>query len=130
MQLLSLHQNGYALVYPKREDLEFKQGKDTMKSYRMGAKVHKHVSCPECSASVTIDLDPEAAKKCGMQDNVAMNVSIWNVEKCQSGANASAKVPLLKDIDMNANTLNGMPLESKQLPGRTFGTAYEAPDWL
>lgn len=74
LALLTLSITGYFLVYPKREDVVFKDGCDSkMKTYAFGKKVKPHRFCPECSSSILIDFKDSDVD--GQQDLLAMNVS-------------------------------------------------------
>ncbi|KAI4202971.1 MAG: hypothetical protein LQ350_002188 [Teloschistes chrysophthalmus] len=64
--------NGYTLVYPKREDIEYLRGEDTLKAYYFGSKKAEHRFCPVCGSSVSID--PHGAFG---TDFVAMNVRMF-----------------------------------------------------
>lgn len=71
--------SGYMLVYPRREHVEFVKGSiDSLKSYQMGRKIHKHRFCDNCGGSVLIDFEPEEVKKWGFGDGqiLAVNVSL------------------------------------------------------
>jgi hypothetical protein len=59
--------NGYLLVYPKRTDVDFHTGYDTMISYCFGDKMRPHKFCPTCGSSVMIEPDG--------RDIVCLNVS-------------------------------------------------------
>lgn len=65
---------GYFLVYPKREDVIFKDNCDTkMKSYFFGKKNKPHRFCPECSSSILIDFKDSDVPR--QKELLAMNVS-------------------------------------------------------
>ncbi|MCJ1307390.1 hypothetical protein MMC25_001036 [Agyrium rufum] len=49
------NKNGYLLIYPKREDIEWTRGKNHLKSYRFGSKTKDHLFCPTCGSSIAID---------------------------------------------------------------------------
>ncbi|KZP24973.1 hypothetical protein FIBSPDRAFT_734698, partial [Athelia psychrophila] len=47
--------NGYLMVYPKRPDVIFHTGHESLKSYTFGTKKGLHKFCPTCGSSVLID---------------------------------------------------------------------------
>jgi hypothetical protein len=47
--------NGYLLIYPKVEDVEFIRGEDKMSSYVFATKTRPHKFCPICGTSILID---------------------------------------------------------------------------
>lgn len=67
--------NGYLNIYPKREELVFSRGAETLKGYYFGNKDCEHKFCPNCGSSVLID--PHGRKS--TEDLVGVNVS-----KCSS----------------------------------------------
>ena len=67
--------NGYLLIYPKREDVEFISGEDKMTAYKFGLRNKPHRFCATCGTSILIDFqnsDVESQRK-----HLAVNVSGW-----------------------------------------------------
>jgi len=65
--------NGYLLVYPLREDLEFTQGEDNLTSYYFATKNKAHRFCKTCGGSILID------PKDVPEDNSMKNIFAVNV---------------------------------------------------
>lgn len=70
--------SGYYLVYPKVEDVEFKDGSDAkLKAYQFGNKIVTHRFCGECGSSVFIDfkdMPPSIEHRYG---KLGMNASLF-----------------------------------------------------
>ena len=64
--------NGYLMSYPKRDEVVFLQGYETLKNYNFGSGTVDHKFCPLCGSSVMIDLNKAFMDSFG--DALAMNV--------------------------------------------------------
>jgi len=49
------YRNGYILVHPVSEDVEFTHGQDKLGSYTFATKRKPHLFCTECGSSIMID---------------------------------------------------------------------------
>ena len=77
--------NGYLLVHPKREEVVFLQGYETLKSYKFGTGKVDHKFCPSCGSSVMIDLNNSFAiwgDALGMNVRVLSSSRDWIVCMC------------------------------------------------
>ncbi|MCJ1393793.1 hypothetical protein MMC18_006669 [Xylographa bjoerkii] len=64
--------NGYLLIYPLREELEWIHGSEKPKVYRFGTETKEHKLCGECGSSVLVDF----MGKHHVEDIVGVNVRI------------------------------------------------------
>lgn len=65
------HKNGYVNIYPKRYDVVFTKGYETLKSYEFATESRDHKFCPNCGSSLLIDFR-------GLLGNtMAINVSVF-----------------------------------------------------
>ena len=71
--------NGYLMVYPKRDEIEWIRGYDTLSSYRCSTKTMEHKFCPTCGSSVLCDFHWTEETQPNVGDIVAINVSSWFV---------------------------------------------------
>ena len=69
--------NGYVNFYPKRDEVVFHQGFDTLREYRFGSKRFTHKFCPECGSSILIEFNGTLLDEMG--DAMAVNVSLARV---------------------------------------------------
>ncbi|KAF2136674.1 uncharacterized protein K452DRAFT_237096 [Aplosporella prunicola CBS 121167] len=49
--------NGYLLVYPKRENVKFISGEDSLSDYLFATKTKPHRFCRNCGTSILIDFE-------------------------------------------------------------------------
>nr|POE89885.1 hypothetical protein CFP56_20354 [Quercus suber] len=74
-EALSPEGPGYLLVYPKREDVVFRDGSEAhLKDYFFGNKTKPHRFCSECGSSVLIDFINAESER--MRETLAINVSL------------------------------------------------------
>ena len=64
--------NGYLMIHPKREEVVFLQGYETLRNYKFGSGKLDHKFCPSCGSSVMIDFNQAFMNYHG--DALAMNV--------------------------------------------------------
>ena len=66
--------NGYLCVYPKRSEMEWIRGYDTLSSYRTSTKTTEHKFCPKCGSSVLCDFHWTEETQPNAGDILAVNV--------------------------------------------------------
>ncbi|MCJ1292730.1 hypothetical protein MMC34_004283 [Xylographa carneopallida] len=67
--------NGYLNLYPKRHEVVFHQGFDTLAEYRFGSKSKTHKFCPVCGSSILIDFNGTLHGE--FEDAMAVNVRMF-----------------------------------------------------
>ena len=97
--------NGYFNVYPKRKDLVYIQGEDSVKGYLFGKKACVHKFCPMCGSSLFVEPDMDDVE--GMALNVILLIifCVWRFAD-------TVKVRMIKDIDLDM-------LKYKKFDGKT-----------
>lgn len=80
--------NGYLLVYPKKEDVQFVCGKDKITLYRFGGGNKPHSFCSRCGTSLLIDFseaDSEiqrAVTAVNVGDSKTRSLALWQGWMC------------------------------------------------
>ncbi|ETS87114.1 hypothetical protein PFICI_00942 [Pestalotiopsis fici W106-1] len=73
--------NGYLMIFPERDEIEWISGKDTLSEYRFATEKNAHKFCGRCGSSVL--MDPEGTWKSWAGDVVGLNVRMlddWDFE--------------------------------------------------
>lgn len=68
--------NGYLLIFPAREDIEWLNGEDALVDYKFATEKKAHRFCGRCGSSICMDMTGSWIAWAG--DVVGMNVSIYH----------------------------------------------------
>jgi hypothetical protein len=109
------------LIYPKREDVEFLAGEDTMSSYRFGLENKPHRFCPTCGTSILIDFKNSDVER--QRQYLAVNVSPLRRGNLHNADSTRMKLRIIEEIEELLPQLNYSDFDGKN----KLGPPYKVP---
>ena len=92
--------NGLLNVYPRRDEVEWLRGYDTMSSYRTSTKMMDHKFCPNCGSSILIDFNWTDETQPYAGDRLAINVSAREFLKTMPNEGRATDVEFAMQVRM------------------------------